>query len=262
MSYYIDTHAHIYLEEFDADRNDVFSRAVEGSVKKILMPNIDHSSIDRMLEVELKSNGLCLSMMGLHPCSVNKDFEKELYRVEEWISKRKFIAIGETGTDLYWDKTYWEQQVDAFKIQLRWAKQYKVPIVIHSRDSLDQTIDLVEQLKDDNLNGVFHCFTGSELQAKRVADLGFYMGIGGVVTFKNGGLDKVLPLIDMDRIVLETDSPYLAPVPHRGKRNEPAYIPAIANKVAEIKQVSLEEVERVTTQNAIKLFQLNEYQTN
>lgn len=254
MNFYIDTHAHIYLEEFDGDRTDMLSRATAAGVEKIFMPNIDHTSIDRMLELELKSEGLCLPMMGLHPCSIKKDFEKELYQMEYWITKRKFSAIGEMGTDLYWDKTFWEQQQEAFRIQVGWAKQHKLPIVIHSRDSLDQTIELVEQLKDDSLTGVFHCFTGTEEQAKRIFELGFYVGLGGVATFKNGGMEKVIPSLMLDKIVLETDSPYLAPVPHRGKRNEPAYIPLIATKVADLKNLSLDEVKRITTQNATKLF--------
>lgn len=254
MNFYIDTHAHIYLEEFDADRTDMLARAIAAGVEKIFMPNIDHTSIDRMLELELKSGGSCLPMMGLHPCSVKKDFEKELYQMENWISKRKFSAIGEMGTDLYWDKTFWEQQQEAFRIQVGWAKQHKLPVVIHSRDSLDQTIELVEQLKDENLTGVFHCFTGTEEQAKRIFDLGFYVGLGGVATFKNSGMDKVIPSLMLDKLVLETDSPYLAPVPNRGKRNEPAYIPLIATKVAELKNISLAEVQRLTTENATKLF--------
>jgi len=258
MNFYTDTHAHIYLEEFDADRSDMLARAMEAGVGSIFMPNIDHTSIDRMLELELTSDGVCLPMMGLHPCSVKKDFEKELYLMENWLSKRKFSAIGEMGTDLYWDKTFWEQQQEAFKIQVGWAKMYKLPIVIHSRDSLDQTIELVEQLKDENLTGVFHCFTGTEEQAKRIFNLGFYIGIGGVATFKNGGMDKVLPSVDMEKIVLETDSPYLAPVPYRGKRNEPAYIPIIASKVAELKNISLEEVQVITLKNTAKLFKVDE----
>lgn len=259
MSFYIDTHAHIYLEEFDDDSADMLARASEAGVERIMMPNIDHTSVDRMMELELKSGGRCFSMMGLHPCSVKKDFEKELYQMENWLSKRKFSAIGEMGTDLYWDKTFWEQQMEAFKIQIGWAKQYNLPIVIHSRDSLDHTIELVEQLKDESLTGVFHCFSGTAEQAKRIFNLGFYIGIGGVATFKNGGLDKVLPLVHMEKIVLETDSPYLAPVPHRGKRNEPAYIPIIAAKVAELKNISLDEVQVITSQNAAKLFKADEH---
>jgi TatD DNase family protein len=219
------------------------------------MPNIDHTSIDRMLELEEQSKGSCFSMMGLHPCSVKKDFEKELYIVEDWLAKRKFKAIGEMGTDLYWDKTFWNEQLETFRIQVDWAKKYSLPIVIHCRESLDQTIELVEQLSDGRLTGVFHCFTGTVEQAERIIKIGFYLGIGGVSTFKKGGMDVVIPDVDINHIVLETDSPYLAPVPHRGKRNEPAYIPLVAARIAELKKVSLEEVQKITTQNAAKLFQ-------
>ena len=255
MSYYTDTHAHLYLEDFDADREDMLNRAYGQGVQKMYMPNIDHTSIDRMLELEEKSKGSCFSMMGLHPCSVKKDFEKELYIVEDWLTNRKFKAIGEMGTDLYWDKTFWNEQVEAFRIQASWAIKYSLPLVIHCRESLDQTIELVEQLGDGKLTGVFHCFTGSVEQAERIIKAGFYLGIGGVSTFKKGGMDVVIPDVDLNHIVLETDSPYLAPVPHRGKRNEPAYIPLVAARIAELKKVSLKDVQKITTQNAAKLFQ-------
>lgn len=258
MNFWTDTHAHIYLEEFDTDRTDVLTRAQQVGVERIYLPNIDSTSIDRMLELEEKAKGACFAMMGLHPCSVKKDFEKELYIVESWLSKRRFAAIGEMGTDLYWDKTFWEQQLEAFRIQANWAKQYNVPIVIHSRESLDETIKLVEELQDGNLNGVFHCFTGTAEQANRITSLGFYLGLGGVTTFKKSGMDEVIPEMDINKIVLETDSPYLAPVPHRGKRNEPAYIPLIASKVAQVKNISLEELQRITSQNAAALFKSDE----
>lgn len=258
MNFWTDTHAHIYLEEFDADRSDILARAQQAGVEKIYLPNIDSASIDRMLELEEKTKGTCCAMMGLHPCSVKKDFEKELYAVESWLGKRSFVAIGEMGTDLYWDKTFWEQQQEAFRIQANWAKQDGVPIVIHSRESLDQTIKLVEELQDGTLSGVFHCFTGTAEQAERIAKLGFYLGLGGVATFKKGGLDDVIPEMDITKIVLETDSPYLAPVPHRGKRNEPAYIPLIAAKVAQLKNISLKELQQATSQNASALFKSNE----
>jgi TatD DNase family protein len=219
------------------------------------MPNVDHESIDGMLEVESRNPG-CIAMMGLHPCSVNKDFQRELYTVEEWLSRRKFIAVGEIGTDLYWDKTFWEQQKEAFTIQVNWAKKYGIPVVIHSRESIDETIALVESLQDGHLTGVFHCFTGSAEQAQKIAALGFYMGIGGVATFKKSGLDLVIPEIPLNRLVLETDSPYLAPVPHRGKRNESSYIPLIADKVAELKKITPESLAESTTANARKLFNL------
>ncbi len=254
MDYWIDTHAHIYNAEFNDDRADVLRRCEEQAIGKIYMPNVDHASIDGMMELESRSEGKCLAMMGLHPCSVKKDFERELYIVEEWLSKRKFAAVGEIGTDLYWDKTFWDQQKEAFIIQVNWAKKYNLPVVIHCRESIDQTIDLVEQLQDDSLSGIFHCFTGTTEQANRIINLNFYLGIGGVATFKNSGLNKVIPDIPLEHIVLETDSPYLAPVPHRGKRNEPSYIPLVADKVAAFSQTKLEQVRYITSQNALKIF--------
>lgn len=253
MSHWIDTHAHIYAEEFDNDRADVINECVINDVTEIFMPNVDHRSIDRMLEVESRWSG-CHPMMGLHPCSVKKDFQRELYIVEEWLAKRKFTAIGEIGTDLYWDKSFWHQQCEAFEIQVKWAVQYGLPVVIHCRESLNETIQLVERLQDGKLTGIFHCFSGTSEQASAIINLNFYVGIGGVATFKNGGLDSVLPDVGLDRIVLETDSPYLAPVPHRGKRNLPAYIPLVAKKVADIKKVPAEEVKKQTTLNARSIF--------
>ncbi|MBK7651394.1 MAG: TatD family hydrolase [Flammeovirgaceae bacterium] len=254
MNFWIDTHAHIYSTEFDLDREDVLSRCLDLGISKIYMPNVDHTSVDAMLEVEHKHPDQCISMMGLHPCSVKKDFEKELYKVEEWLSKRKFAAIGEMGTDLYWDKTLWEEQAEAFTIQIGWAKKYKLPVVIHCRESIDQTIELLAPLADQKLKGVFHCFSGTYEQAKKITEIGFYLGLGGVSTFKNGGMDVVIPDLDLDTIVLETDSPYLAPVPHRGKRNSPAYIPLIAARIAELKRISIEELQSMTTLNAQRLF--------
>lgn len=255
MSYWIDTHAHIYAEEFDGDRQDMMERCRENGIMKIFMPNVDHTSIDKMLDLESRWEG-CHAMMGLHPCSVKKGFERELYIVEEWLSKRKFSAVGEIGTDLYWDKTFWDQQCEAFNIQVAWAKNFGLPVVIHCRESLDETIALVEKLQDGKLTGIFHCFGGTVEQAEKITKLNFFLGIGGVATFKKSGLDDVLPQVPLGRIVLETDSPYLSPVPHRGKRNEPAYIPLIGQKVADIKKVSLEEVKEKTTLNALNLFKV------
>ena len=251
---WIDTHAHIYAEEFNVDRDDMLRKSEESGVTKIFMPNIDHTSIDAMMEVEANRKAHCISMMGLHPCSVKKDFEKELYLVEDWLGKRKFAAVGEMGTDLYWDKTFWSQQQEAFKVQVQLAKKYKLPLVIHCRESMDETIALLQPLADQTLTGIFHCFSGSMEQAKKIIEMNFYLGIGGVVTFKNGGLDKVLPDIDLNRVVLETDSPYLAPVPHRGKRNEPSYIPLVAQKICELKKITLEELSLVTNENSQKIF--------
>lgn len=250
----VDTHAHIYSSEFKDDRHEMIARALGAGVEKIFMPNVDHTSIDGMLEVEQQNQKSCFAMMGLHPCSVKADFEKELYIVENWLSKRPFQAVGEMGTDLYWDKTFWEQQKEAFKIQINWAKKYSLPVVIHCRSSINETMQLLQPLADNNLTGIFHCFSGDADQARQIIEMGFYLGIGGVATFKNGGLDKVLPGIDLNKIVLETDSPYLAPVPIRGKRNEPSCIPLIADKVASLMNMAREEVETVTTANALKIF--------
>jgi len=250
----IDTHAHIYVEQFKEDLDAVVERAREAGLEHIYMPNIDSTSIDDMLEVEEKYKGFCTAAMGLHPCSVKKDFEKELYEVENWLSKRDFVAIGELGTDLYWDKTFIEQQVEAFKIQVKWAKDYEKPIIIHCRESLEMTIELVESLKDERLTGVFHCFGGTPEQAARIKALDFHIGLGGVTTFKNGGMDVVIPELDLDHVVLETDSPYLSPVPHRGKRNEPAYVALVAQRVADVRQMSLADLITQTNKNARKLF--------
>jgi TatD DNase family protein len=254
-NYWIDTHAHLYSKEFDNDREEMLLRCEQNNIHRLYMPNVDHTSIDGMMEIESRYMGRCHSMMGLHPCSITREFEKELYIVENWLSKRKFSAVGEIGTDLYWDKTFWEQQKEAFKIQVTWAKKYNLPIVIHCRESIDETIHLVEALQDGKLTGIFHCFTGNLEQAQAIIKLGFLLGIGGVATFKKGGLDEVLPHIDLQHLVLETDSPYLAPTPHRGKRNEPANIPLIAKKVAEIKNVSIDEIRNQTTSNALQLFE-------
>jgi TatD DNase family protein len=254
VNFWIDTHAHVFAEQFDVDRADIIGRAMEAGVREIYMPNIDHTSIDSMFEAEGRYPGTCFSMMGLHPTSVKKDFEKELYIVEEWLSKRKFVAIGEMGTDLYWDKTFWEQQKEAFRIQVGWAKKFRLPIVIHCRESIDETIELLEPLSGNGLTGVFHCFTGSLEQARKITSMGFYIGLGGVATFKNGGIDKVIPDLELDNIVLETDSPYLAPAPHRGKRNEPSYIPIIAEKIIGLKNISKDELQAITTRNASRLF--------
>ncbi len=250
----IETHAHIYSEQFQEDIDEVIDRSREAGVERIYMPNIDHTSIDAMLELEDRYPGYCISMMGLHPCSVKADFEKELQIVEDWLGKRDFVAVGEMGTDLYWDKSFFEQQKEAFNIQSQWAVKYDLPIVIHCRESIDQTIELLEAMTPNQPRGVFHCFTGSVEQAKRILDLGFVLGIGGVATFKNGGLETVLSEIDLSQMVLETDSPYLAPAPNRGKRNEPSYIQLVAQKIAEVKNIGVKEVVQKTTMAANKLY--------
>jgi TatD DNase family protein len=253
VKHWIDTHAHIYAREFNDDREAMLARCSEAGVHEIYMPNVDSTTTDEMLSLEA-AHPNCFAMMGLHPCSVKKDFQKELYLVEEWLGKRKFAAIGEIGTDLYWDKTFWEEQKEVFATQISWAKKYTLPVVIHCRESIDQTIELLGPLSDNHLTGIFHCFSGTIQQAEKITAMGFYLGIGGVATFKNGGLDKVLPHIGLEHLVMETDSPYLAPVPFRGKRNEPSYIPGIALRVAEIKGVTLEELREATTKNSKSIF--------
>ena len=251
---YIDSHVHIYSKKYDDDRADVIRRSSENGVGKLFMPNIDVESIDAMLEAELKYPGVCIPLMGLHPCDVRKDFEKELYIMENWINKREFAGIGETGLDLYWDKTFFEQQKEALRIQIQWAKQKKWPIILHCRDSMAETIQIIKEEKTADLRGIFHCFSGTMDQAKEIIDLGFLLGIGGVATYKNGGLDKILPNIGLDYIVLETDGPYLAPVPHRGKRNLPEYIPIIAERIADLTGNSLEKVSEATQENSNGIF--------
>ena len=250
---FIDSHAHIYDQQFDEDIQDVMERCQEAGVSSIYMPNIDHASVDAMLERELRYPAQCVAMMGLHPGSVKRDFERELYQVETWLDKRPFTAVGEIGLDYYWDTTFKTQQQEALRIQLTFAKKHDLPIVLHTRDSFEDVITLVEE-QAEGLRGVFHCFTGTIEEAQRIAGLGFYLGLGGVATFKSARMGEVIPHLDRERVVLETDSPYLAPVPHRGRRNEPSYVPLIGKRVAEAWNVDLEEVARQTTENARRLF--------
>lgn len=260
-----DTHAHLYAEEFDNDRDAMMANAMASGVQLFFLPNIDHTSIPGMLSLVKKYPGTCFPMMGLHPCYVTKTYEDDLRVVMHWLEKCnsapgaefRFCAVGEIGIDLYWDKTFFAQQQDAFRRQIELAKQYKLPIVIHTRNSFDESYSIVSELNDDSLTGIFHCFSGNTEQAEKVIALGgFKLGIGGVVTFKNSGLDKVVEAIGIEHMVLETDAPYLAPVPHRGKRNESAYVKLVAEKIAAIKNISVEEVARVTTGNAKKMFGL------
>lgn len=221
------------------------------------MPNINTASIDDMLELERLFPEVCLPMMGLHPCDVTPDFEKDLYVMEEWIGKRDFSGIGETGIDLYWDKTYLSEQKESLKVHAEWAKRKGWPLILHCRDSMNETLELIESVHDSRLFGIFHCFSGSLEQAKKIIDLGFYLGIGGTVTYKNSGLKEVLPHVELDSLVLETDSPFLAPVPYRGKRNAPVHIPVIAKEVAAILDMELSLVAAATTENAGKIFNLS-----
>jgi TatD DNase family protein len=218
------------------------------------MPNVDRSTTDALIEVESRFPDMCFPMMGLHPTSVNAQFETELRAVEEQLSSHRYFAIGEIGIDLYWDKQWQEQQERAFLIQLTWAHHRNLPVVIHVRNSFEETLKVINQAALPGLRGIFHCFTGTIEQANEVISMGFHLGIGGVATFKNGGLDKVLPFIDPKRIVLETDSPYLAPVPHRGKRNEPSYLSLIVSRVSELTSVPSEELAGITNQNSKFIF--------
>lgn len=252
----IDTHAHIYATEFDHDRDEVVQRAKAQGIEAILLPNIDLASIEPMLKTEAAYPELCRSMMGLHPCYVDGNVKQTLAVIGSWLDKHPFIAIGEIGIDLYWDKTFQAEQEMAFVTQLNWAKERDLPVVIHTRDSITQTLQLLEKEQDGSLSGVFHCFGGTLEEAKAINELGFHLGIGGVSTFKNGGMDKVLPHLDMNFVLLETDCPYLAPVPHRGKRNEPAYTTLVAKRIAELTELSLVEVNNITNTNANSLFKL------
>lgn len=252
----IDTHSHIYLPEFDADRAEMVKRAENEGISLILMPAIDNQTHSRMFGVEQDCSGTCRGMMGLHPCSVNERYQEELKIVQDHFEQREFVAVGETGLDFYWDRTFTKEQYESFQIQIELAMQYDIPIVIHSRNSIDECIKVIGNNQKGNLKGVFHCFSGDIEQAKQIIGLGFYLGIGGVITFKNSGLDQVMLDVDMTNVILETDAPYLAPVPFRGKRNECSYLKYVVEKLSEIKNISKNEIETATTNNASKLFSL------
>ncbi len=249
-----DTHTHLYLKEFNDDREQVIKNAFKNRVKYMLLPNIDSSTVEDMLNLCKIYPEHCFPMIGLHPTSVKKNYIQELQKIEKYFLTQKFYAIGEIGIDLYWDKTFKKEQEYVFRYQIELAKKYNLPVVIHSRNSFDEIINIIKEEKKPTLNGVFHCFTGTIKQAEMIINLGFKLGIGGVITFKNSKLDKVIQKIDIKHIVLETDSPYLTPVPFRGKRNESAYLYYIADKIAEIKNITIEEVAEITTNNAIFLF--------
>lgn len=254
---FIDTHTHLYLPDFDADRTLVVERAIHSGINKMLLPNIDSYSIASMLDLCSKFPLHCFPMIGLHPTSVKDDYQTHLEDVSKYLSSHQFIAIGEVGIDLYWDKTYFAQQCDAFRYQVELARKHSLPLVIHSRDSFDEILEILETLyQGTQFSGVFHSFSGDADQAKRVIDMGFKIGINGVVTFKNSTLGDAVREIALEHLLLETDAPYLTPVPYRGKRNESSYIPFVAGKIAEIKGITIEEVAKVTTQTANALFKL------
>jgi TatD DNase family protein len=251
---FIDTHTHLYSEEFKTDIVEALQKAIDAGVEKFFLPNIDSSSVAGMHTLCEKYPQHCFPMMGLHPCSVKENYKEELAIAYNYLQSKKYVAVGEIGIDLYWDKTFYTQQVEAFETQINWALEFNLPIVIHCRNSFDEIFEVLTRFKKLP-KGIFHCFSGNAEQAQKVIDVtNFKLGIGGVITFKNSGLDKAIENIDLKHLVLETDSPYLAPIPYRGKRNESSYIPLIAAKVAEVKKCSLLEVAAITTANAKEIF--------
>jgi TatD DNase family protein len=252
---FIDTHTHLYSAEFNDDRSEMIQRSLTNGVEKLLLPNIDIESIEGMHQLVKDYPTNCYAMMGLHPGYVKEDWEQQLAIIKDYLFKGNYIAVGEIGIDLYWDKTFIEEQKSAFSQQVNWAKELNLPIVIHAREAFQEIFDILDVLHDDRLRGIFHCFTGDADQAKKALSYkGFKLGIGGVLTYKKAELDKVLENIDLRNIVLETDSPYLPPVPYRGKRNESSYLVHIAEKLADVYQISLKEVEEITTNNTFELF--------
>ncbi len=257
MHHHIDTHAHLYSSKFDADRHDMVRRAIHAGVTRIYLPNIDAESIEGMLELEAAFPDHCFAMMGLHPCHVLPDsYMRELALVEQWLGKRHWAGIGETGIDLYWDKTTLDIQKIAFAKQIQWAKDLNRPVIVHSRESNAECIEVVRQGQDGRLRGIFHCFSGTLEEAKTIIDLGFMLGIGGTLTYPKSALPDVLKHVPLEHIVLETDAPYLPPVPHRGKRNESSYVPLVAEMLSETKVLPLAQIAKVTTENALRMFAL------
>ncbi len=250
----IDTHTHLYSNQFDEDRAEMIQRAKDAGVNSVYLPSIDSSYFDSMLAMESNDPEWCKLMIGLHPCHVKENVDEELTFVRKQLEARKFAAIGEVGIDLYWDKTFRQAQMDALALQIDWANEFKLPIVLHVRDAFDEVFEVLEQTKDKNPHGIFHCFTGNVEQAEQAISRGFKLGLGGVLTFKKAGLDKVVENIGMEHLVLETDAPYLAPTPFRGKRNESAYISYVAQKLATIKGITTEEVNKITGANALEVF--------
>ena len=249
-----DTHTHLYASQFDEDRLETVQRAIDLGVERFFIPAIDSETTERMFDLEKQFPNNMFLMMGLHPTSIKENYKEELAHVKKWLDTRNFYAVGEIGIDLYWDKTFVREQQEAFKQQIIWAKEKHLPIVIHCRDAFDEVFEVLEDTKDDKLFGIFHCFTGNLEQAKKAIDYNMKLGIGGVATFKNGKIDKFLNEIPLNNIVLETDSPYLAPTPFRGKRNESSYLINIASKMAEIYNVSNEEIAKITTNNSKDVF--------
>ena len=252
--HFIDTHAHVYAPELAEDIEIVIKNAISTGIDKILMPAIDSASLDAMLQMEQQFPNHCIAMMGLHPCYVKENYKEELAIVETWLTKRKFIAIGEIGLDFYWDKTFTQEQHFVFETQMQWALNMQLPIVIHTRNAMGETIEAVKPFAKKGLRGVFHCFSGSQESATQIIEMGFHLGLGGVLTYKNAGVAEAVKDIPMEYLVLETDAPYLPPVPYRGKTNEPAYMLEVAKKLADIKSLPLHEIAAITTRNAERLF--------
>lgn len=251
----IDTHSHIYAEEFDSDRAEVIARAKAAGITKIILPNVDSESLPRMLQLESEYPGYCFAAIGLHPTSVKENYAEELAIVKKELERREYIAIGEIGIDLYWDKSFLKEQIQVFVQQIEWALEYNLPVIIHVRDSFRETMDVLEQFRGKGLEGVFHSFTGTIDQATEIIDFGgFYIGINGIVTFKNSGLDAVVQQIDPRYLLLETDAPYLTPAPFRGKRNESEYLTLVATKLANTLNMNFNQLTKITTENAYKLF--------
>ncbi|MEO7312750.1 MAG: TatD family hydrolase [Chitinophagaceae bacterium] len=250
----IDSHTHLYGEEFDGDRREMIARSNAAGVQKFYLPGIDSTAIDSMLQMELDFPGQCHAMMGLHPCYVKENWQEELLTVAQWLGKRNFAAVGEIGLDFYWDTSFKEQQYEAFHAQIGWALQYDLPIVIHTRNAMSETIEVVKSYAGKGLHGIFHCFGGSLEEANEIINAGFYLGIGGVLTYKKSGLAEVLANVPLQHLVLETDAPYLTPVPFRGKRNESSYLKYVVDKLVEVYSVSADTIATVTTANAASIF--------
>ena len=251
-----DTHCHLYAQEFTADVDAVIERAGREGVTKFYLPAIDSTTHNQMISLEEKYPGKCIAMMGLHPCYVKENYKNELQVVEDWLSKRKFAAIGEIGLDFYWDKTFTEQQYNIFRKQIELSIHYQLPIVIHTRNAMTETIAVVKEYASKGVSGIFHCFSGNYEDAIAITGMGFYLGIGGVITYKNSGLAEVIEKVGLEHLVLETDAPYLTPVPFRGKRNESSYLKYVIEKLASVKNIPVEDVAAATTANAQKIFGL------
>lgn len=255
---FVDTHAHLYVKQFANDRQEMIERMKAMGVQKVFLPNIDAESISEMMVLSAQYPGVCYPMMGLHPCHVEDDYPDRLAAMRTLFDSHVFYGVGETGLDAYWDKTTLPMQEDAFRIQISWAIESALPLIIHSRETTGRCIDIVREMQHERLHGIFHCFSGTTAEAMQILSLGFKLGIGGVITYKNSGLAEAIREIPLSEIVLETDAPYLAPVPHRGKRNESAYLPLVAGEIAASRGISIEEVARVTTNTALRLFGLQE----